>query len=203
MMRSSRSLAGRLLLLLLWGCGQADPIETGADGTPDGPGAADAGTEASPPEGSLPDGSSSDIQLPADVGMEEGMATRDAPAREGGLDVDPRCGYLDHPFIVSCGGSYRYLLSFTSLQGMDRCPTFYVFDGVAYPDAASAMQAGGCGPCLYVATSAATIMRCGHRSGYTMYTDGDAGCGSVFETPDGIFSAAEWDEKAPCPPDGG
>lgn len=147
--------------------------------------------------GAAPDDAARDAQVESvgDTGLADDVGPLDAAAAP-----DTGCTYLDDPLIVRCADRYRYVRTWSAIEGSVSCPPYATgVDGARYATLEDAIAASSCdAECVWRASVSFTVLRCGHRSGYIEFRA--EGCDSVIETPDGIFaSTEEWNEAAPCP----
>lgn len=155
-------------------------VESDAGDTNSDAGPADAGSDHDA-------GSDSDAGL-VDAGPGDAGSERDAST----------CRYIDNVFITQCMGAPAYLREWVDTGRV--CEPYYTVGSARYDTFDDAVAAQECdGECLRGAGTSVTILRCGRRTGYIEYRDGEGDCPQLIETPDGLFeSVAAWDEAHPC-----
>ncbi len=171
----------------------------------------DAGSDdASTPDDTGADASSSDA-APADASNEDAArdsGVLDASTMDATVDawpdaeqVDPRCMFLDLDVrYVRCDlGDYQLLRYFEDRNLGDAiCPPYYVLRGSRYTSSEDALAAESCdGTCQYTPQNSFTVLRCGMRTGYELWTANE--CDDLYITPDGAYPSVEaWEMANPC-----
>ena len=116
-------------------------------------------------------------------------------------ETDPRCAYLDlNVRYVRCAlGDYQVLRRFEDPGlGDAACPPYHVLRGTRYASAEDALAGESCdGSCRYAPQNSFTVLRCGMRTGYELWTARE--CDDIYVTPDGVYPSVEaWERANPC-----
>ena len=156
-----------------------------------------------------------DATVGADVGEDAALvdAASDASTDAGSVDAsmmdaesdaqrsDPRCMFLDLDVrYVRCEQSDYQLLRYFEDRDLGdvTCPPYYVLRGTRYTSPEDALTGEGCdGTCQYTPQNSFTVLRCGVRTGYELWTAAD--CGDIYVTPNGVYPSVEaWERANPC-----
>jgi hypothetical protein len=173
----------------------SSPRDTGADAS-----LADASSpDASSADASSADASSADAS--ADVGAQDASMMDASDAEADAQGPDPRCMFLDlNVRYVRCDlGDYQLLRYFEDPNlGDATCPPYYVLRGTRYASPEDALAGESCdGTCQYAPQNSFTVLRCGVRTGYELWTARD--CDDIYITPDGVYPSVEaWEMANPC-----